>query len=220
MKRLLFKMFSVFLAVLSLFDLCGCKKSSMPCVCGNKEFVRTTYSYSCLKYKKFEEYLIEAEEIVYATYTGESEEFSIHKPKGSKESCLYTDTEEYLIFEYPSIKGNSVFKVKVIKSSIGIVNDKGEIIEGLTSAQWRNVWERGKTYILLLKKYETGEDDGIERFTMISDAVIPVDGGEATLYCEPIEKHSTGYTGEGDIEEYIRNFLKNGDTLTEDSITE
>lgn len=216
MKRLAFKTISVFIVLFSLLNLCGCKKLGMPCVCGNEEFVRATYSYSDLKYKTLEEYLIEAEEIVYATYTGESEEFSIHKPK---ESCLYRDTEEYLIFEYPKIKGDSVFKVRVINCPIGIENDKHEAIEELTSNQFRNKWERGKTYILLLEKYETGEDDGIERFSMISDAVIPVDGGEATLYSEPIEKHSIGYTGEGDIDEYIREFLKNGDTLSEDSFT-
>ena len=197
------------IASIQLFGFGGCKNKSQPCVCGNKKYVEATYEYTSLEYKTFEEYLLEADEIIYATYSGQKEEFYIHKSKDSKEECLKRTTESYLVFGYPEIKGESTFKVQVINSSLTVINRDCQVIENLAVSQSNNLWEKGKTYVLLLKELDTGENDGVKRYTMISDAVIPVDGGEATLYSEPITNHSTGYNREGSVEEYIKEFIKN-----------
>lgn len=206
---------SVFaLMVLCLLSLSGCKKPTAICICGNPAGVcEAEYLPQVPTYKTLEEYLLDADEIVYATYTGEYEDVYIHsefKENRFKKSdpCYHYGGEIYLIME--SGEGDSAFKVRIDDSSEVIVNDKqGEQIDGLFLSQSRNCWEKGKTYILLVKELYTGENDGVKRYTMISDAVIPVDGGAATLYSEPIANHSTGYNREGSIEEYIKEFLKN-----------
>ena len=209
MKKSIKTICCLFIASTYLFSLGGCKNNGMQCVCGNNDYVWATYDYESLEYKMLEDYLREADQIIYATYSGQREEFYIHKSKKSKEKCLKRDTESYIIFENPSIKGESTFKVHIINSRLSVKNRDGEIVENLFVSQSNNLWEKGKTYILLVKELDTGENDGIKRYTMIGDAVIPADGGEATLYSEPIENHSTGYNGEGSVEEYIKEFINN-----------
>ena len=204
-----------FLLCFSLLSFCGCNKKTRPTPCyrcGNTSGMSSLQMcFPSQEYKTLEDYLTEADEILYATYTGKKEAVYIHYEDGSKKPCVEYDDYEYLIMKHPQIKGDTVFKVKITDYPPVIKDKNGNEIDGISFDQsaWR--WEKGKTYILLLEKLETGEDDGIEKYTMLGDAVIPADGGEATLYSEPIEKHSTGYTGEGDIAEYLRNFLENGE---------
>lgn len=212
MKKLL-KVFPIII-VLCFISFSGCKKE-VPCTCGNPAgVVYVDYFGAPPTYKTLEEYLLEADGIVYATYTGKYEVVYIHSEFEENifkkpDPCCCHGGEKYLLMADPQSKEDSIFKVCVDTTKTAIYDKNGEPIDGLFSYQFHNYWEKGKTYILLVKELDTGENDGVKRYTMISDAVIPVDGGEATLYSESIENHSTGYNGEGSIEEYIKEFLKN-----------
>ncbi len=203
------------LVVLCLISLCSCKSESAAdhCKCGNPAGVcEVQYLSEVPTYKTLEEYLLEADGIVYATYTGKYEEVYIHREfKENRlkktDACYHYGGEEYLIME--NIEDGSAFKVRIISGDSFVNNKQGELIDNLIFSQSTNRWEKGKTYIFLVQNLDTGENDGVHRYTMISDAVIPADGGEATLYSEPIENHSTGYNGEGSVEEYIKEFIKN-----------
>ena len=113
MKKLL-KVFPIII-VLCFISLNGCKKE-VPCICGNPAgVVYVDYFGAPPTYKTLEEYLLEADGIVYATYTGKYEDVYIHSEFEENifkkpDPCCCHGGEKYLLMADPQSKEDSIFK--------------------------------------------------------------------------------------------------------------
>ncbi len=201
----------VFCSVLALLLCCGCAKAEESCSSEDNSYTRPMYTIDedftmTVNYMTLEECLAASTDIVYATYTGKTSEVSEYAPFEDGISC----DESYLIFEpQEQLKGELIelgIKMTTVEWDIPVFKSSEGVIARFTSNA--SQYKEGETYLLVLKKYEF--ENGEVCYNPMRGIVIPTDGSKPQMYDTTlIEWHSDGFEEGDNLEEYIKDFIKN-----------
>ncbi len=209
----IFSYLTMIVMTLSLIFICGCAKTDLSDKSGDPtcdSSVRNNsghieYNEYTVKYITLEECLVNATDIVYAKYTGQTADVTEPAPFAERIEC----GDIYLLFEpQTQLMGDPIIgkiKLTTINCDVLAVNSTGVVTRFTSNA---SQYKEGETYLLVLKKYEF--ENGDVCYSPMRGIIIPTDGSKPQIYNTTlIEWYSDGFEEGDNLEEYIKDFIKN-----------
>ena len=204
------RIISALIILVTLLSLSGCAKTVDSSSSEDKKYPNAMHTVDkdftmTVNYMTLEECLNASTDIVYATYTGKTSEVTELAPFEEGIEC----GEKYLHFKLQEqLKGEPIdleIKMTTVDWKIPVFKSYGVIARFTSDA---SQYKEGETYLLVLKKYEF--ENGDVCYSPMRGIIIPTDGSKPQIYDTTlIEWHSDGFEEGDNIEEYIKEFIRN-----------